>query len=241
MSQKFQYISDIHLEHGNTINLEPIAPYLILAGDIGNPFANIYKEFLQDVAEKYAHVFLIAGNHEYYSKRRITMKDTEKQIKSCCPPNVHFLQNDCFHIPDTDIVIFGTTLWTEVQIATLHMLFRYVSDYRMIPDFIDDKCNAVEKCNALHAHAVQCLQKALDSNPEKRIILVCHHIPQEQLTESNFLGTYASNVDIVHSDSIVAVVYGHTHTPMDSGKFHCNPLGYPDERRDDDFVKCFEV
>jgi predicted phosphodiesterase len=73
MIHSFQYISDIHLEFYDedsrdfTKILEPgIAPFLILAGDIGDPGSNIFKEFIDWCRQKWQHVYYVAGNHEYF-------------------------------------------------------------------------------------------------------------------------------------------------------------------------------
>ena len=61
-----QYVSDLHLEKKiNNRSIIAKKPYLILAGDIGYPFQNNYKNFLLHMSYIFNKVFLIAGNHEY--------------------------------------------------------------------------------------------------------------------------------------------------------------------------------
>jgi hypothetical protein len=68
-----QYVSDIHLEFHDKMNtgslqpllfVKPVAPYLVLAGDIGVPDLKGYSVFLQWCSENWNAVFLVAGNHE---------------------------------------------------------------------------------------------------------------------------------------------------------------------------------
>jgi len=81
-----QYISDIHLEllHIEEIKsrinkIIPVCPTLILAGDIGNPFHQGYKLFIQEMNNKFEKVFLVSGNHEYYGGKSIEETDTNQK------------------------------------------------------------------------------------------------------------------------------------------------------------------
>jgi hypothetical protein len=68
-------ISDVHLEERGYIpagvfpDSEPVDfdIILILAGDIGDPFAPLFKEFLLLAKSKYNTVLFVPGNHEYYN------------------------------------------------------------------------------------------------------------------------------------------------------------------------------
>lgn len=64
-------ISDIHIEFSQSPILsspEPRLNFLFLVGDIGIPSKDEkYEKFLLDCASKFEKVFVIAGNHEYYT------------------------------------------------------------------------------------------------------------------------------------------------------------------------------
>jgi len=62
-----QFSSDIHLERGYKRDIIPIKPYLVLAGDIGYPNQDSYKQFLLGMSHKFDKVFVISGNHEFDS------------------------------------------------------------------------------------------------------------------------------------------------------------------------------
>ena len=95
---KIQLCSDIHLEYGDLSSsdfpriIEPCAPILILAGDIGNPFEDIYKDFVRYCASLFETVLLLCGNHEYYG---LNMDKVNHQINVVIDqfPNVVFLNN----------------------------------------------------------------------------------------------------------------------------------------------------
>jgi hypothetical protein len=65
---KFQYISNLHLDLYplGLFDIDAIAPYLLLAGDIGNPYQKKYELFLENISKKFEKIFIISGNHEYY-------------------------------------------------------------------------------------------------------------------------------------------------------------------------------
>jgi hypothetical protein len=71
---EFQYVSDIHLEFRDKPKKMPkiksVAPYLILAGDIGRVHCdhhlNILKIFLVYCVERWRKVIYVPGNHEFY-------------------------------------------------------------------------------------------------------------------------------------------------------------------------------
>lgn len=101
----FQYFSDLHLERKFKLpKINQVADNLILAGDIGYPKTEIYKEFFKQCSEKYNHVFVVDGNHEWDQEN-----PDPKRFESF--NNVHLLNNS--HIELENSVIIGTTLWTE--------------------------------------------------------------------------------------------------------------------------------
>lgn len=244
----FQYFSDIHTEcyKGNPKKLRKLlqglevqAPYLILAGDIGDPHSLIYKEFLMDIGKLFEAVFIVAGNHEYYSKDK-NMFEVRQQIKEVCMQvgNIIFLENETYLIPDTDIRIFGATFWTDIKIDEEKYVKNMIGDYRYIPDF------SVEKCRELHKMSCEKLQGSLDEYND-RFIVISHHLPSYSLIDPEYQNSlinsaYASDISI-SNERIVAWVAGHTHTPIEKEKYHVNPIGYKGENMKRDFNKIFSI
>jgi predicted MPP superfamily phosphohydrolase len=68
---KFQLISDIHLENYEKLDftklIKPVEPVLFLAGDIGHINTKIYKDFMNYVSENWDVIYIVLGNHEFYS------------------------------------------------------------------------------------------------------------------------------------------------------------------------------
>lgn len=136
--KKLCYVSDVHLEFWKK-NVPVYAPpsveggrcYLALCGDIGYPFTDMYGQFLRVHSSLYDHVFVLAGNHEYYSRKK-TIREINNRIHEVCAglPNVTFLDQTGATI-ETDgsvlplgprglespgaVRILGCTLWSPVS------------------------------------------------------------------------------------------------------------------------------
>ena len=127
-----QLISDIHLEFRSNFEIIPKAKYLALAfGDIGKPHDQNYKKLISTVSKQFEKVFIISGNHEYYSNDRYTMDEIDQQITKIVNqyPNVYFLNNN-EHVMD-NVVILGTTLWSDVSSEAVYIK-QTMNDYRCI-------------------------------------------------------------------------------------------------------------
>ena len=239
--QSFQYISDIHLEISNRIPIiKRCAPNLILAGDIGSPLQPIYTTFLKMVSDLFDHVFLISGNHEYYNNQNIKMNEMDDKIHAICKnqTNVHYLQNKIFHLDN--ISIFGGTFWSNITPRQEILIKQMISDYRQIPKF------TTQLSNSMHNHAIDELKLALKDFPDRNWIVICHHIPQNRLILDKYKtsplnNAFASDIPFMDNERIKAVVFGHTHTPSVQGKYYSNPIGYPGENEEVDFLKVFNT
>lgn len=236
MKMEFQYVSDIHMEMGAPVR--PIArraPYLILAGDLGDPSDAKYAELLRAVSEEFDTVFVLTGNHEYYTRRvvlsgRAHLYAVDAQVREICArfPNVVFLQNSAHDVPGTDVTVIGSTLWSHVVAHEARDVTKTIADYRLIPGF------DVALCNQLHAEATGALEALIAARRGRRIVVVTHHMPRTSLIDARYRScglnsAFASDVACASDDGVAAWVYGHTHTPRVEGRFMCNPVGYPGE------------
>lgn len=251
----FQYMSDVHTEYMTLdviehLQITPVAPYLILAGDIGDPNTPTYKFFLQRMASMFVHVFVISGNHEYWRASNAPLcnhdtwiehiDDIIKRVTSSFA-NVTYLQNDTYDIPNSDITLFGGTFWSHVLIEEEEHI-RHLKDYKHIPNL------SVSQVRAMHRHACHRLHDTLCSSPSRMFIVVSHHMPSYSLVNPVYLArtpsvnsAYASEISLANDPSIIAWVAGHTHTPIQKGKFFLNPIGYQNENTDIDFTKTFSI
>jgi predicted MPP superfamily phosphohydrolase len=252
---KFQYFSDIHLEFytsiGSTLrfDIKPCAPYLILAGDIGIPCYDNYRLFLEYLSPLYEYIFIITGNHEYHYRRGKytenidnwmfhidnTIRGITKQLS-----NVVFLQNEKFDIPNTEITIYGTTMWSHIKNDEKEHIRTVSSDCTNIPDYTLDASTEMFEVNKY------LLELMVRNNPTKQFVIVTHHLPtyklvNEKYKDSHSNSAFATEMEISNENNVLAWVCGHTHTPCQVEKFYCNPIGYPGENKHIDFNRTFEL
>lgn len=171
----FQLVSDLHLEKFPGFRIGVVtAPFLVLAGNIGDPGSTEYEDMLSDVARKFERVFVVLGNHEGYGRK---WKDTVAIAGAACNrfggDRVVLLYRKAFDVPDTDLRVVGTTLWTHVSDEERSDTRRFVADHRCIVGM------NVRAENHFHAEDVAWLRSQIDraSADGKRLLVVTHHPP----------------------------------------------------------------
>jgi predicted phosphodiesterase len=243
---KIQYISDIHLEFLSSIpKIDQIGDVLVLAGDIGHPFSDIYKDFLIDMNKKFKKVFLITGNHEFYfiEKDRRTMEEIDDKIKYIINENN---LNNITYLDDSyedyeGVRFCGATLWTKI------INKQYINnDFKFIKDM------SIEFRNELFNNSYEFINGVIN-NSNLPIIIITHHLPSYDLINQvyrtnefeNFTQCYASDCSKLFKDPIKIWIFGHTHKECDTEingiKFLCNPIGYPNENKIMDYCKVVEI
>lgn len=215
---KFQVISDVHLEiRGYIVDFPVKAPYLILAGDSGNPESNIYQQFLQLQADRYDKVFIVNGNHEHYGRTR---EQTEELVAKICKtrPNLIFLNRTSYDL-DEDHVILGCVLWSEMQDEQRSDLYLHMGDLTEIKDW------SFEQNNWQHKQEKAWLQNAIRQAEVdgKLAIVITHHSPSFKGTVApKYAGNeissgFCTDLEEMLKLPVVCHVFAHTH-------FSCNLL-----------------
>jgi predicted phosphohydrolase len=249
---KIRYFSDLHLEFLKTNQIErfiqQIPPGLdeicVLAGDIGNPYEPNYDIFMKFISKNFKKSFVITGNHEYYNKKKdmteinkfLTNKFKNKDNISFLNNNYEIYENHCF---------IGTTLWSQITNPQYE-----INDVYQIKDF-----NHI-KYNELNVLCVNFLNDAISMNPDMDLVIITHHVPSNDLIDIEYKTPmmapynqwfYCVLNDFIekNKDKIKCWIYGHTHTPatnlIHDVKMLCNPIGYPEQHSQADFVKTIEI
>lgn len=264
----FQVCSDLHLERfasypGLSTLLSPSrAPYLVVAGDLGDPLASSYTQFLADASRVYKAIFVVPGNHEYYQRHHQpdakTMEAIHARLREICAafPNVHLLDRSGFMLDDEKIYVIGTTLWSHCpQGSAMVRLQNGMSDYRYIHVSSSSSLKnnqrllTVADTNNLMRESVVALQHELIRSRTlgaKHVMVITHHVPSHACIHPRFSGHplshgFVTNLeDIIKSGLVDTWIFGHTHESCDMCigpcRLVCNPRGYSatDANGDDD-------
>lgn len=232
---KIQYVSDIHLEfYSKTPKIIPVADILVLAGDIGYPYSKIYTQFLKEMNTIFKKVFLITGNHEYYTDKDIEVVD--EQIQNII--HIHNLKNisflNCSYEDYEGYRFIGATLWSFINNPSYT-----INDITQIKNF------SIEFNNELHELHKEYIKDTIEESTLP-VIIITHHIPSFRLIDKEFLTEtlkpynqcFASNCESLMKEPVAVWIYGHTHkentSVINSINVLCNPLGYPSERNKKD-------
>ena len=193
---------------------------LILAGDIGHPSNPKYENFLETCTKLYDNVFLITGNHEYYSKQNpLSIKEINQMIEEICsklnmgnlanstnpspnpsnpsnPSNkfgkIHFLNNKM--ILYNNIYIIGSTLWSYVDPSKFHTKTN-MNDYNYIKDFTPELSNELwQKNRKFISDSIDVVRSAKETDINIRCLVITHHLPSFHLIHPK----YKSCTDINH-------------------------------------------
>ena len=237
---KLRLVSDIHLELSNHISetigqlssqiiTDNIEDVLILAGDIGDPFSESYKDFLARMSHHFNKIFIVSGNHEYYKTTVSTMKEIDDKIREVTESfnNVHFLQRDS--IIYNRVRFLGCTLWSRVKNSSNCV---YMNDFTLIPEM------TFNMYRSLHTNDVKWLKGELNKTGDfDSTVVVTHHLPSYKLINHKYEGNlmnefFASDLDyLVKKASIWCCGHTHSANKIVIGECHCyvNPVGYSGE------------
>ena len=129
---KFQLLSDLHLQNSPQLYSYKIpqeADYLLLAGDIGSlgksknknrprdfQEQEKFRAFLGKQCDQFKHVFIIAGNHEYWHNAIPFGKDSLRSFAQDPRMNgrLTVLDQGRYDLKDEEkvlVTILGVTLW----------------------------------------------------------------------------------------------------------------------------------
>ena len=241
---------------------------LIIAGDLGVAGTGLskdslnpdYKSILQYFSERWKHIILIPGNHEYYDRDKdVSLNDVDVMIeKECDKLGITFLNKNYVMVPESLVkdskpeslkqnryaedryAVLGCTLWSE---ATKEA-------YKGMNDRLKAILSHTELLKTHNEHKTW-LKNTLKRLHKKGIktIVVTHHLPLMELTHPKYLNNeykhlnsaYASKLNDIFEDLEISTKFipfyccGHTHekteTKLYDVNFLINPLGYPREKR----------
>lgn len=216
-----QYCSDLHLEfpeNRNWLNknaLQPMAPVLVLAGDI-IPFQELatQKDFFDQLADSFEMVYWLPGNHEYYHGNIV-----ERSGSFCekIRENVWLVNNRVISYRGVRLVF--STLWSKISLEKEWKIERSLSDFQVISN--NDRFFSVGDVNRLHDDSLSFLQNELGKDAVAKTVVVTHHVP----TYHHYPPKYKANelneafatelYDFIEKSGARAWIYGHVHHNTD--------------------------
>lgn len=227
------YLSDLHLESQEIRWPMPRGDVLIIAGDLchasaldparTDPYRTKQRDrvlqFVDAATSAFAHVILVAGNHEHYDG---VFEDTVPLLRRHLA-GVTVLDNEAIDI--AGIRFFGTTLWTDLagrnEIAA-ETIRRGMGEYFFVKTRGASDGGTLSKLRpadtlAAHDQAVAGLRREA-SAATGPIIIISHHAPSLQGLNPQHKGNgrdgaYASDLDRLVETLPHAPywVHGHTH------------------------------
>ena len=194
--------------------IEPSAPNLILAGDIGSAYHTEHlSHFLRSCKASFETVIYIAGNNEYYLRRGYQLRplhELEETIKNICnEAGVYYLNNS--YIETDTHIIFGSTWWSKIDTdPCMNILYK---DHTIN----SDDFSSMHYTSRIALNTVIALNKTL----KKKLVVITHYCPTKIGTMSNShkRDDFASLVPYYFSASeqflnrgdVDTWIYGHTH------------------------------
>lgn len=244
---KLRVMSDLHLNFSKfevPVSPEDTDTVLILAGDVCEIAhgKESYREFFQDVTDRFKLVLYVFGNHEYYDTSYIRAYD--QFMRECGHlDRLKVLDMDTLDLEGVRFI--GATLWSDFNNANplvMQDARSFMSDYSLIRvgNHAEPYKRRLEPLDTLKEHQVmkpwifeQVIQARLDG---LKPVVITHHHPSfesvpEKFKANGLNGCYCSDlVDDVFDNGPDLWVCGHIHEKVDylinKTRVLCNPRGY---------------
>jgi predicted phosphohydrolase len=233
-----QIYSDLHLELTKSIpQIVPIAPYLFLAGDISRFSHPSFKEFLVYCNENWQKTFYVFGNHDYWNTNSYVQKIKRERLRFLEEnqlTNISILDNNFVSLNE-DIIVFGSTFWTQSPFVTEYEARMYVNDYNMIrykrnitdPRPYDLSPRDVNEMNLEDSNSIYNFLNNNELTKNKKVIVMTHFPPQQTNTshskyslQGKMMKNYFSHPngtikEFENISNILCWISGHTHYSYD--------------------------
>ena len=241
---KIQFMSVLHLEVMDaylTFDFPKVAPYLLLAGDIGR-FSQYERlaAFLKVQCARYQNVFMVLGNHEFYGLSREKCLDLVSSLQEDpeMKGRLAVLNKNRIDLSDS-VTLLGCILQSRITDESRDIVQYKVADFKQIKSWTVDDHNEehTEDLDWLRAQ----IQEIHDNEPHRSVVIATHRAPVTKgASDPKYEGnpwSSAFSTDIIPelktlpaSKAIQIWIYGHTHWCSDfyAGNIHVmsNQRGY---------------
>lgn len=172
---RFQYMSDLHLERINyDFHINPVAPVLILAGNIGNLRDEVfYGAFLAKVCRRFELVVLVPGISEFYGITKaegleiavVLARDSRMEGK------LNFLYRGDVYWEDTNVTIFGCMLHPQMASSS----DASIAGFKGIKEWTIEDHNS--QCEFDEVWLRSSLEQLYKEDKSRKVVIVSHHAP----------------------------------------------------------------
>ena len=253
---KIQYISDIHLDRNSfkRFRVPAKAPILVIAGDLGNPFANYFNQFFNDNVKNFDKIIFVPGNHEYYFNNVVQVENQLDSIADNHSDKLVILNNNftTLYLENKVIDIVGSTLWSHIPLKYAQ-LYKHKGDFKFIKigsesESESDNLLTISGYNSLFEKSLEYISQQIEySNRLKiagstnKLLIVTHHAPLvESTTHSKFTSNrikyhnhgFSTDLSMLFKTNLPdAWIFGHTHFGYKEFKkgetvLACNQMGF---------------
>lgn len=242
---KIGFLSDLHVTHNTNMKEQAIQAVeeaynknsidkLFLAGDTTNNY-KMTLEFVDELVERGLDVYVIFGNHEYWSV------NYEKALEI---DHDRYINNMAMDLGDvTVIAIDGYFDYSFVREVNKPHMEHIPKDSETLKirgkQYFDLKQSKIKNHEEVFKDVLSNLRKLLEDNKGKEIILMTHYVPHEDFvrymddfiwnTNNAFMGSKRFG-ELAEEYGVDKVIFGHTHTQynkeINGVSYHCNPVGY---------------
>ncbi len=234
-------MSDIHLEHlekhHTWVAPRVDADVLVLAGDTHPGVKGVIWAHENYPDQK---IIMIAGNHEFYGKRKLKTFTKQLQEKAAeFGGHIEYLEDQFVDIDGVRFI--GSTLWTDYNISgnqPLSMMQAQMALNDFTEIFWDQRgTKRPDMLRPMHLAMLHMNSKQfITDNMTDRTVVVTHHAPSEKsLGERTdaLRGAYASNLEnLICYSGPKYWLHGHTHRNVDytlcDTRVLANMRGYED-------------
>ena len=228
---RLQYVSDLHLDLylKETFDemITPVAPYLVICGDLASLDCSNLRAFLEYVSERWKLVFWIPGNSEiwYYSSNEETCLN---KMRNLCSPykNIKILYKNTYLLKDEGetVLVVGLPLWHKPRNDV--MLHYHNNIYiKPIPTPVHE---ALFK--KAHEENVEMLKYIL-KNTVHPLLICSYYAPMSWCYEEDWLQEPSSAIldrelEELISYPILSWITGHSHLPIQYNRRYFTSTGY---------------
>ena len=235
---QIQVYSDLHLELTKSIpKIVPKSPYLFLAGDISRFNHPSFGEFLSYCNENWEKTFYVFGNHDYWNRNSYVQKikrQTKEFLETNKLTNIHILDNEFVSLNE-DVIVLGSTFWTQSPFVSEYEARMYINDYNMIRykrviEYPIPYDLAPRDVNDMYFEDCSKIYDLLNNNEltkDKKVIMMTHFPPQysgtshpkyssqSQIMKNYFTHPNGTIKSFENTSNILCWISGHTHYSYD--------------------------